>query len=241
MNKVNGDAQRVIRIILAAMIIIAVSVGLANVFADKADDEKKDMGPRTGLDLNAGSTEKSSDDYAFQTEEDTTKAEVRTREVVLEQTVKETQVSNAKAQPKYAFSEADVLTWPVEGEVLLDYSMDSTIWFPTLKEYKCNPGLVIKAAEGQNIVAAASGVVESVEKSKEYGTIITVDIGNGYKTIFGQVNNSNNLKKGSMVIEGQVIATVNKTTRNYSTEGDNLFFELTKEGKPVNPRDYLKQ
>ena len=33
--------------------------------------------------------------------------------------------------------------WPIEGDVLLDYSMDSTIYFPTLEQYRCNPAMVI--------------------------------------------------------------------------------------------------
>ena len=37
------------------------------------------------------------------------------------------------------------MLWPARGNVLLDYSMDSTIYFPTLEQYKCNPGLVIQS------------------------------------------------------------------------------------------------
>ena len=38
------------------------------------------------------------------------------------------------------------MTWPIEGEILLDYSMDQTIYFPTLEQYRCNPALVIEGA-----------------------------------------------------------------------------------------------
>ena len=37
------------------------------------------------------------------------------------------------------------MLWPVRGNVLLDYSMDKTIYFPTLDQYKCNPGIVIQS------------------------------------------------------------------------------------------------
>ena len=33
------------------------------------------------------------------------------------------------------FSDTSVLTWPVRGNVILDYSMDQTIYFPTLDQF----------------------------------------------------------------------------------------------------------
>ena len=45
--------------------------------------------------------------------------------------------------PTVNFTDNDTLTWPVAGNVILDYSMDSSIYFPTLKQYKYNPALVI--------------------------------------------------------------------------------------------------
>ena len=43
------------------------------------------------------------------------------------------------------FTDTSKMEWPVKGNVLLDYSMDQTIYFPTLDQYKCNPGLVIQS------------------------------------------------------------------------------------------------
>ena len=49
--------------------------------------------------------------------------------------------------------------WPIEGDVLLDYSMDSTIYFPTLEQYKCNPGLVIQSEVSTPVYAPAAARV----------------------------------------------------------------------------------
>ncbi len=148
-------------------------------------------------------------------------------------------VTNANVTSKYIFSENDTLTWPVTGDVVLGYSMDKTIWFPTLAQYKCNSGIVIAASEGSDVYAAASGVVSEIRTSTEYGTTIVIDIGNGYKLEYGQVDNVLGLASGTTVIEGDVIAKVAKTTRYYTKEGDNVFFKVTKEGEPVNPLDYM--
>lgn len=38
-----------------------------------------------------------------------------------------------------AFSEDTLLAWPVDGNVMMNYSMDKTIYFATLDQYKYNP------------------------------------------------------------------------------------------------------
>lgn len=45
--------------------------------------------------------------------------------------------------------------WPIEGDVLLDYSMDSTIYFPTLEQYRCNPAMVISGKVNDKVFAMA--------------------------------------------------------------------------------------
>ena len=34
------------------------------------------------------------------------------------------------------YQSGDPMTWPVRGEIVMDYSMDATTWYPTLQEYK---------------------------------------------------------------------------------------------------------
>lgn len=33
------------------------------------------------------------------------------------------------------------LLWPAAGTILIDYSMDGSVYFPTLNQYKYNPAL----------------------------------------------------------------------------------------------------
>ena len=83
-----------------------------------------------------------------------------------------------------AYNEGGALVWPVEGDVILPFSMDTTVYFKTLRSYRCNPGILIAAEEGENVLAAYEGVVESVSEDKEHGTTVTVIMGNGYKAIY---------------------------------------------------------
>lgn len=40
--------------------------------------------------------------------------------------------------------------------------------------------------------------------------------------------------------QGDTIGYLAEPTKYYSVEGANLYFVMTKEGKPVNPMDYIR-
>lgn len=140
----------------------------------------------------------------------------------------------------YTFSEADSLLWPVSGDIVLKYSMNSTIFFPTLGVYKCNPAISIKADEGTNVGVAASGVVKSVTVNEETGTTVDVAIGNGYETTYGLLDNVV-VRSGDKVTKGQLLGTVSAPTAYYTKEGANLYFKVTKDGVSVDPMELLAE
>ena len=141
-------------------------------------------------------------------------------------------------QPTLDFHEEDGLVWPIVGDVLINYSMDKTIYFPTLEQYKYNPAIVIAATQGESISAAANGRVTSVGYDPVIGNIVVMDLGNGYELTYGQLENIV-VSEGSYVSVGDGIGTVASPTKYYSLEGTNVYFKLTKDGEPVNPMTQL--
>lgn len=141
-------------------------------------------------------------------------------------------------QPTLSFGDNDPLVWPVVGNVLVNYSMDKTVYFPTLEQYKYNPAIIIQANEGDMITAAAAGKVTSVFEDAQIGNGITMDLGNGYEITYGQLSNIL-VSEGSYVSMGDMIAQVAAPTKYYSVEGTNVYFKLTKDGEPVNPMSRL--
>ena len=141
--------------------------------------------------------------------------------------------------PALSFSESDFLTWPVAGSVVLDYSMDGSIYFPTLEQYKYNPALIIGSDEGAQVTAAAKGMVESIGIDEETGTTVTMSLGDGYELKYGQLQELT-VSEGDVVEQGQLIGYVSAPTKYYCVEGSNLFFEMTKDGTPVDPVLYLE-
>ncbi len=136
------------------------------------------------------------------------------------------------------FNENTILTWPLQGEVLMEYSMDKTVYFPTLQQYKYNPGLLIQGEEGAMVYAGADGVVTKIEQSDELGLMVTIDLGNSYAVTYGQLK-ALKIEEGSGVSDGSLIGLVAAPTKYYSVEGDHVYMELTKDGQPIDPLDYL--
>ncbi len=137
------------------------------------------------------------------------------------------------------FNDASRITWPVRGNVLLDYSMDQTIYFPTLEQYRCSPGIVIQGSIGEPVYAPANARVLDTGTNEEIGTYVTLDFGNGYEAVCGQLSEVSAVP-GEYLEQGQVLGYVAEPTKYYTIEGSNVFFELTQDGKAIDPMGYLE-
>lgn len=146
---------------------------------------------------------------------------------------------NAVVSPTVSFASTQELQWPVAGKVLMDYSMDSTVYFATLDQYKYNPALIIAGAVNDRVTAAADGQVIGVDTTAETGQTVTIGLGDGYQAIYGQLKEIE-VSAGDYVKQGDTIGYLAEPTKYYSVEGANLYFVMTKEGKPVNPMDYIR-
>lgn len=138
-----------------------------------------------------------------------------------------------------AFSNEEALMWPSAGTILIDYSMDGSVYFPTLNQYKYNPALIIGSETGNQVLASARGIVESISIDEETGNTVVLNIGNGYKLTYGQLKEIA-VSQGSVVEEGALLGYVSEPTKYYSEEGSNLYFAMTQDGKAVDPVLYLE-
>lgn len=146
--------------------------------------------------------------------------------------------AGASAQRELSFGESDSLVWPIVGNVLVNYSMDKTVYFATLEQYKYNPAIIISAVEGEDITAAADGRVTAIYQDPQIGTAVVMDLGGGYELTCAQLKDLT-VKEGDYVDCGTVIGKVAAPTKYFSVEGSNVYFKLTLNGKPVNPLNLL--
>ena len=148
--------------------------------------------------------------------------------------------AGAAAVPSLSFSEETQMEWPVNGNILLDYNMDQTVYFPTLDQYKLNPAIAVQAVEGAPVLASVPGTVYSIEENVQTGTTVTMELGSGYQAVYGQLKDLA-VEEGQTIEEGAVIGYIASPTKYYSEEGSNLYFAMKKDGEPVDPIAYLPE
>ena len=137
------------------------------------------------------------------------------------------------------FNDASKMMWPVRGNIVLDYNMESTIFFPTLDQYKCNPGLVIQGQVSDPVYAPANARVVESGTNEEIGNYLMLDLGNDYSVICGQLKEVTAVE-GEYLEKGQLMGYVAEPTKYYTVEGSNVFFEMKQGDKTVDPLDYLE-
>lgn len=101
---------------------------------------------------------------------------------------------------------------------------------------KSHKGLDIEAPSGTEIKAAADGIVLESSFEKTLGYYVKIEHSNGYTTIYGQCSQLI-AQKGQSVKQGDLIAKVGSTG---ASAGTHLHFEIWKDGKAINPIDYIK-
>lgn len=115
--------------------------------------------------------------------------------------------------------------WPTKGSLISGYNPDSD----------GRKGIGIGGRPGQAIVAASDGtVVYSGDGLIGYGRLIIIRHAAGYLSAYGH-NRSLLVQEGQQVSAGQQIAEMGDTASDHTE----LHFEIRRDGKPVNPLDYL--
>ncbi|MDX2346026.1 MAG: peptidoglycan DD-metalloendopeptidase family protein, partial [Legionella sp.] len=115
-------------------------------------------------------------------------------------------------------------TWPLKGRIATNFSPN-----------KGQKGIDIAGKKGQKIHAASAGVVAYAGNGLPgYGNLIILKHDNQYLTAYA--NNQRNLVRvGQSIKKDAVIAEIGVVNRRFW----GLHFEIRKQGKPVNPLNYL--
>ena len=130
--------------------------------------------------------------------------------------------------------------YPVEGEMLKEYSMENLVFSETLQEWIVHKGIDIKAPRTTVVKAAEEGQVVAIKNDPRYGLSITIEHRDGYKTIYANLLTTEFVTEGENVSKGQTIGTVGNSAAFEIADEPHLHFEMLKDGENVNPTLYLK-
>lgn len=122
------------------------------------------------------------------------------------------------------------LGWPLSGNLLARFG-------GKLPDGRNSTGVLIGAPSGSTVTAVADGSVVFSEWMTGYGLILIVDHGNGYMSLYAH-NDSLLRDTGDRVKRGDAVAKVG------SSGGQGLpalYFELRRNGQPVDPSTWLQR
>ncbi len=140
-------------------------------------------------------------------------------------------IKDVEKQLKYLESRPD--KWPIIGRIssYFGYRKD-----PFTRRRSFHNGIDIANRFGLKVTAAGSGIVTYSGWNGNYGRVIIISHGYGYKSVYAH-NNKNLVKVGDKVKKGQAIAHLGSTGRS---TGPHLHFEIRYNGQHINPLKVLE-
>ena len=128
---------------------------------------------------------------------------------------------------------------PVENPQEVELYSESMVYNSTLKRFSAHLATDFFASEGTPVFAVYDGVVESVDNSILTGVSVTINHGNGLKTVYNSLEDVDDITVNAKVKQGDVIGHVSVTNRQEAGSGAHLHFEVIENGSSINPSKYL--
>lgn len=145
---------------------------------------------------------------------------------VLTEPVEEIVLVGTKVKPSRGSGQ---FAWPaVGGKITSGYGQ---------RWGKLHAGIDIAGVKDRTIKASDGGKVTTAGYHKGYGNHVVIDHGNGYKTLYGHMKEIS-VSKGDVLQKGDKVGVMGST--GHST-GVHLHFEIIKNGKTVNPAQYISR
>ncbi len=123
------------------------------------------------------------------------------------------------------------LPWPSHGKVVAEYGSSVANGKLTLN------GIRFGNKENDVVSSVYSGRVIFANWIRGFGLLLIVDHGDQYMSLYGN-NKSLTKETGDWVRVGETIAISSESTTSQET---GLYFEIRQQGKPLNPRKWLRK
>jgi septal ring factor EnvC (AmiA/AmiB activator) len=126
------------------------------------------------------------------------------------------------------------LTPPLAGRLRIRSGFGNVV-NPRYGTRTVHNGIVLTASEGEPIVAVADGRVVFADWYKGFGRCLVLDHGGGWLSVYAHARGFL-VAVSDDVSAGQALAEVGDTG---SLDGSQLYFQLTRDGQPLDPADWL--
>ena len=123
--------------------------------------------------------------------------------------------------------------FPIQGDISSPFGMRV---HPQSGVESFHTGIDLSVSSGNPVRATADGIVSFSGRNGGSGNLIVLEHGHGYTTLYAH-NRLLVVKVGQMVKRGDIISYSGSTG---NSTGPHVHYEIWKDGKPINPINYLK-
>ena len=151
----------------------------------------------------------------------------------------EPQIEAAEETALEAVSAPVAYLWPVPGGIAREYSVAALRYDTTMRDWRTHRGVDIACEEGTKVLAVRGGKVVSIEDDGLYGTVLTIDHGDGMRSVYANLAADPVVGVDQWVDAGVVIGEVGRSALCEIGQAPHLHFELRQSGASVDPMVYL--
>ena len=126
---------------------------------------------------------------------------------------------------------------PVEAPASTEYAF--IYGNKVLRWYYRHNAIDFAAEEGAAVCAMSDGVVRTIYERPETGNYIVIDHGDNLQSVYRFIEIDSKIRVGDTIKQGQKLGTVAAAYGIEKAEGTHLHLEMVKNGKNVNPLDYI--
>lgn len=150
-----------------------------------------------------------------------------------------TPASTPAPSPSPSYKPTLAYTWPVEGEIIHDFSLEVLAYDETMGDWRTHDGIDIAAEEGTTVCAVSSGTVTDVYEDDLMGTTVIIDHGDGLTSTYANLAAEPTVAVGDDVLTGDPIGSVGRTALAESSRAPHLHLEMSQDSLAVDPTQYL--
>lgn len=129
---------------------------------------------------------------------------------------------------------------PLDGTTVTVFSMTELMYDETMADWRTHDGVDIRAEEGDAVKTAAAGTVKEVRYDDLMGVTVVISHADGYETQYSSLQQEPPVEQGKTVEAGDIIGLVGSTAAAEGSVGPHLHFSVSKDGRVVDPQEYVK-
>lgn len=129
-------------------------------------------------------------------------------------------------------------SYPLGNKIAKEYSKGEIVKNKTTDDWRTHNGVDINGAKGDQVNAICDGEVTAVRDDALWGTVVTIDHGNGITADYCGLEKDSTVQPGDTVKINQKIGVLGEIPLE-SADGVHLHLEMHRDGVTVSPSAYL--